>query len=664
MAVASESKVVSARKRRHVGEVVDDENENKAVDAGEISKAKRTSFPGVRVKGNRIYDSENGKTCHQCRQKTRDFVAPCKNMNLNKLCPINFCHKCLLNRYGEKAEDVAMLDDWKCPKCRGICNCSICMKRRGHKPTGQLVITARKTGYSSVSEMLNNKDSDNLVHEKVVENIGVSPKKPVASNKEPEAVSPRIQGKENSFDGKTDANLNSQISTPNTVEKKSKKTKREELKEISNGSMNDDALPKKSSPKKPKVSEVSKKEAKTNRKDNGVISKKNNSKTHVSRDKKEEKDGRTQKDGGASSAVGNDNARANPKKVPVKCKVDNCTIILENKEYEVDIPLPQGASLMTVADIDLPPEDVGHALQFLEFCASFGKVIDVRKGQAESLLRELRYGRRGRRSQYSMNVQFHIQLLSLIQKDVGEEPLLSSPMNGRESWCQALGKIISESPSVLNELLSDSFNGGVDEYDKLDFSMKLRILNFLCDEALGTVKLRSWIDDQNSKVVGKEKEAKEKLLAAKDKEKHLKKKLQDEVAKAIIAKSGALSIAEHDAIVSQIKSEAAQAHAERLDAMGMVSKSKQKSDAIRTEAIFLDVDGRAFWKLKGYTGEDVILLQDMGTWDAVASDEKWFVYGAEQKQAIEKYISFSRVKRKRNQNVAHTVPRGSNVANI
>nr|POE46005.1 isoform 4 of cell division cycle-associated 7-like protein [Quercus suber] len=615
MAVASESKVVSARKRRRVVEVVDDENENEVVDASEISKAKRTSCPGVRVKGNRIYDSENGKTCHQCRQKTRDFTAPCKNMNLNKLCTINFCHKCLLNRYGEKAEDVAMLDDWKCPKCRGICNCSICMKRRGHKPTGQLVITARKTGYSSVSEMLNNKDSDNLVHEK-----------------EPEAVSPRIQGKENSFDGKTDANLNSQISTPNTVEKKSKKTKREELKEISNGSINDDAHPKKSSPKKPKVSEVSKKEAKTNGKDNGVISKKNNSKTHVSKDKKEEKDGRTQKDEGASSAVGNDKAR--------------------------------GASLVTVADIDLPPEDVGHALQFLEFCASFGKVIDVRKGQAESLLRELRYGRRGRRSQYSMNVQFHIQLLSLIQKDVGEEPLLSSPMNGRESWCQALGKFISESPSVLNELLSDSFNGGVDEYDKLDFSMKLRILNFLCDKALGTVKLRSWIDDQNSKVVGKEKEAKEKLLAAKDKEKHLKKKLQDEVAKAIIAKSGALSIAEHDAIVSQIKSEAAQAHAERLDAMGMVSKSKQKSDAIRTEAIFLDVDGRAFWKLKGYTGEDVILLQDTGTWDAVASDEKWFVYGAEQKQAIEKYISFSRVKRERNQNVAHTVPRGSNVANI
>jgi hypothetical protein len=36
-------------------------------------------------------------------------------------------------------------------------------------------------------------------------------------------------------------------------------------------------------------------------------------------------------------------------------------------------------------------------------------------------------------------------------------------------------------------------------------------------------------------------------------------------------------------------------------------------------------------------------FSDMGTWDAVASDEKWFVYGAEQKHAIEKYISSLRL---------------------
>lgn len=43
----------------------------------------------------------------------------------------------------------------------------------------------------------------------------------------------------------------------------------------------------------------------------------------------------------------------------------------------------------------------------------------------------------------------------------------------------------------------------------------------------------------------------------------------------MIAKSGApLSIAEHEAIVSKVKSEAAQAHAEMLDIMGITSKSK------------------------------------------------------------------------------------------
>lgn len=39
-----------------------------------------------------------------------------------------------------------------------------------------------------------------------------------------------------------------------------------------------------------------------------------------------------------------------------------------------DISLIQGTELNRVADLDLPAEDVGHALQFLEFCEAFGKV--------------------------------------------------------------------------------------------------------------------------------------------------------------------------------------------------------------------------------------------------------------------------------------------------
>ncbi|KAG0484787.1 hypothetical protein HPP92_008668 [Vanilla planifolia] len=130
--------------------------EDKTKKEREPSQNKRSKNPGVRVQGGRIYDPELGKTCHQCRQKTMDFAASCKVVEGNKPCTIQFCHKCLLNRYGENAEEVSNLDDWRCPKCRGVCNCSFCMRKKGHKPTGILVHTAKHTGFSSVHEMLSN----------------------------------------------------------------------------------------------------------------------------------------------------------------------------------------------------------------------------------------------------------------------------------------------------------------------------------------------------------------------------------------------------------------------------------------------------------------------------------------------------------------------------
>lgn len=56
-------------------------------------------------------------------------------------------------------------------------------KKKGHKPTGQLVQTARCAGYSSVSEMLNVKGSDKLGDEKVVESVGVASNESVAFDK-------------------------------------------------------------------------------------------------------------------------------------------------------------------------------------------------------------------------------------------------------------------------------------------------------------------------------------------------------------------------------------------------------------------------------------------------------------------------------------------------
>ncbi|RWW73878.1 hypothetical protein BHE74_00018205 [Ensete ventricosum] len=97
----------------------DIKNPAEASPASVSSPSKHNKSLGVRVAHGRTYDSENGKSCHQvikkifanhCRQRTTDFGAPCRQIRRDKPCPI---------KYGEKAEEVALMEDWSCPKCRG-----------------------------------------------------------------------------------------------------------------------------------------------------------------------------------------------------------------------------------------------------------------------------------------------------------------------------------------------------------------------------------------------------------------------------------------------------------------------------------------------------------------------------------------------------------------
>lgn len=115
-----------------------------------VGLKKRNSDPGIRHQGGRIYDSENGTTCHQCRQKTVEVKAACKEAK----CNLNFCPRCLLNRYNEVVDVVRKLKKWKCPKCRRVCNCSFCRKKQGLKATGILTNIAKKAGFGSVSQLL------------------------------------------------------------------------------------------------------------------------------------------------------------------------------------------------------------------------------------------------------------------------------------------------------------------------------------------------------------------------------------------------------------------------------------------------------------------------------------------------------------------------------
>lgn len=43
---------------------------------------------------------------------------------------------------------------WKCPVCRGICNCSFCRQKAGKRPTGILAPLAQQSGHKSVKDFL------------------------------------------------------------------------------------------------------------------------------------------------------------------------------------------------------------------------------------------------------------------------------------------------------------------------------------------------------------------------------------------------------------------------------------------------------------------------------------------------------------------------------
>ena len=95
-----------------------------------------------------------------------------------------------------------------------------------------------------------------------------------------------------------------------------------------------------------------------------------------SKEKIEENDGKIEKDLGLSNAEKNNNARAKPKNVPMSYKVNEHymdlevhinTINLEIKEFDADIPLPQGTSLITIADI----EGLNYLLKMLDIFSNF-----------------------------------------------------------------------------------------------------------------------------------------------------------------------------------------------------------------------------------------------------------------------------------------------------
>lgn len=142
-----------------------DENRLQSVEA---AKKKRNSNPGNRIISGKVYDPVHGTTCHQCRQKTLSDGIRCTLLKKGKRCTLLMCKRCLSVRYGEDIDSIfasgrgtqAIGHDsstdyvWSCPKCRGICNCSMCRKSKNLPPTGILAYLSKAAGVASANELL------------------------------------------------------------------------------------------------------------------------------------------------------------------------------------------------------------------------------------------------------------------------------------------------------------------------------------------------------------------------------------------------------------------------------------------------------------------------------------------------------------------------------
>ncbi|XWS54852.1 hypothetical protein CRYUN_Cryun10bG0125200 [Craigia yunnanensis] len=89
--------------------------------------------------------------CHQRRLNTLGRHKRCSKC---KLVQGQLCGDCLYARYGENVIEVNQNPNWICPVCRGICNCSLCRRQKGWRPTGPVYRKVKRLGFKSVAHYL------------------------------------------------------------------------------------------------------------------------------------------------------------------------------------------------------------------------------------------------------------------------------------------------------------------------------------------------------------------------------------------------------------------------------------------------------------------------------------------------------------------------------
>ncbi|KAF3533723.1 hypothetical protein DY000_02040516 [Brassica cretica] len=556
-----------------------------------------------------------------------DAVGNCVTKKGATTCVLKYCPKCLLTRYGEIGEEVAVNDNWVCPKCRKICNCSWCRYQELEKPTTETTISHHyRSKVQNFSKMRVESIKARKKGEEPFDNAGNmnSPK-----NKPVRALAQRMPlrrgyqelqrligrggvGEEGREGGggeatETAAILVVEVSKSNRISPLGREREMREMRErqrrrvimVTHATMRRafQALHKRRKPTG-KLTATAKKNGCSNVSE---FLKKEGSEKYFYRRK-----------GNCAEEINDSSAGCSEENAAARTK----PVLKEKEEFQLEeVKLPQGIESITVSSVDLHPENAGSVLQFLEFCLTFREALGLRDGQAHLVVREVLSGSQ----EHSTLTQTIIQLLTLILVDRGDISVGLSATDDR--WFTILGNCLAESEVKLDDFPPEMFQKGISEYEEMDSLQKLKLLNFVCDEALGISVMRNFIE--NPEYVEKKKKAEEKLNAAEAREKQLYQKIKNDFAKAEADNNGvALTIEQRLAIISQMSAE-----------------SEENQFPVE-----LDDNDLILWNLKSYNEEPTILLQDLGSCSDICPHEKWYSFSSEQKPQVEKYITFKRKK--------------------
>ncbi|XP_048537542.1 uncharacterized protein LOC125516109 isoform X2 [Triticum urartu] len=577
--------------------------------------------------------------CHQCRQRKTGLTAACRGSKKNGKCTLRYCKNCIRNRYPLIADEVLKEEAWECPKCRNDCNCSKCKKRRGEEPAGPMVHSVKRPKGD-----LRRIESTDALKDEIVIPRGTLVKRPKGNLRriestdalKDEIVIPRgtlvkrPKGNLRRIES-TDA-LKDEIVIPRGTLVKRPKGNLRRI-ESTDALKDEIVIPRGTLVKRPKGN-LRRIESTDALKDEIVIPRgtlvkrpKGNLRRIESTDAlKDEivipRGTLVKRPKGNLRRIESTDALKDEIVIPrgtlVKRPKGNLRRIESTDALKDEIVIPRGTLVTCVAGVEMQPEDVGAAIQFLEFCRSFGEIFQIRKGQSEKIVKDIT-GDRQLREVSSVVAELHTNLLSVIEN--GNYKPLKYPKHG-DTWIRKLSKYITDSTLHAKDFILDCLSHGLSGYKNLSPSHKLDVLNSLCDEALSSEKLRTRIE-------AREGVARQKIRAATEKEKELKER-QNDMAKTM---GGEITGNEEaNNIFCQIKEakEVKQAAMKELEELGCV---------LRSTPVMVD-KGVAYWKLDGYCNNNTnILRQEFDKEATMKNQDKWFMFSEDEQKVVENHVT-------------------------